>query len=116
MKIVVQRQTIDTENIYRIGEICKGGSYYCFDIESFGDKVLTVSISFIDDFNGELEKLAAQVGMPGVSTKDLVEEGKRVKAELPLKNKESIERMRDEIIKIWSDNQSKIPVFDITNY
>ena len=87
MKIAIQRQIIDTENIYSISEVYKNYKerecYYNFDIESFGDKFLTISVHSLDDLNGEQDKLIAQVGLPGVSTEYLVEEGKRVRTELP---------------------------------
>ena len=127
MKIVVQRQTIDTDNIYSVSEVYKNDKYiipgeyfyasvYCFDIESFNDKVLTVNISINDDVDNEQDKIIEQISVPGISVEALLEESKKVKAELILKNKKRIEKMRSEIIKIWSENQSEIPMFDIKNY
>ena len=93
MKIVVQKQIIDTENIYRIGEICDGGSYYGFDIGSFNDKVLYVFVSYHDDLEGEQDKIIAQISVPGVSVEALYKERREVLDTLPLKNRARLERM-----------------------
>ena len=92
MKIAINGDIIDTKNIYKIHEIDRndltGGNWnHSFIIESFKNKYLYVRLYFTDE---------------------------------ELQNKEDndkhfikINEFRDSIVKIWSENQSEIPQFNL---
>lgn len=89
MKIAINGEIIDTENIYKIGEVNKGfvhtsdkekwfefndeGNKYAFLIFMYNDKYIT--ISNVDIY--------------------------------------CVKLIRDSIIKVWSKNQSEIPEFNL---
>lgn len=113
MKIAVQGNIIDTENIYCIGEIKKtfsdekGANVFKFLIESFNDKTIEVSIIRQEG----LKELFDSEGYP-----DTREERLEKTFAVEDANKAKLEKMRQAIIDIWSQNQSKIPTFDIKNF
>jgi len=89
MKIAINGSIIDTKDIYKITEVSDGGWFAGFDIYLFNVKdPIFVSIGGDDD----------------------VPYGNRYeyKERIP-----ELEKMREEIIKIWSENQSEIPQFNI---
>lgn len=124
MKIAIQNKVIDTNDIYCIHEIdipygsseswksmkfkelpediqkalVNGSNTINFDIEFFNNKELTVSLEKFSQV--ENNKLGE-----GETLYDVF-----------LRNIERLEKMRNDIIKIWSDNQSNIPTFNLNNY
>ncbi len=93
MKIAVNGYIIDTENIYTIGEIKKNHYYagniwyHFFEIVSLNNKVIEIDIKFDNET---------------LNNKHLLE--------LSIMK---IDRFRNSIIKVWSDNQSTIPQFNL---
>lgn len=88
MKIAINGEIIDTENIYKIGNInfcLNEGVQYYFQIEFFNKKILAVT------------KYA---------------EGYHIPKEIDKKYLK-LSEFRDSIIKIWSENQSTIPQFNL---
>ena len=121
MKIAVQGKIIDTENIYYITESSnfysdeKKKNVFGFEIVSFNDNRIEVSQSPIEGFY----EILRDKGFPEKDfpiDENLREEKSKIYNEVIAKNKEKIERMRIDIVNIWSQNQSKIPNFDIKNY
>jgi len=122
MKIVVQDEFIDTESIYRIGKIYSRGygnyNQYCFDIEHYDHTCKTVMIDNINiekqmEFNAFVKDLGKKYDEYSID-----ETSKKLKlhGDIFLVNKERLEKMRLDIVKIWSENQSTIPKFEIENY
>lgn len=111
MKIAVQRQIIDTDNIYSISEILEDtyDKVHYFIIESFNEKIINVSIKF--DFRTK-EEVAENPNLAKLSNEDY----KTFRTNLRTHNKNKLEKMRQDIVKIWSENQSSIPNFNIKNY
>lgn len=112
MKIVIDGQIIDTENIYSISsEILSGnisGSYkpeFYFEIESFNDKIIYVSIQ---QHNG--------IDFKHANTLPSSDDRNNYLNSIINSNKNKIEKMRQDIVNIWSNNQSNIPSFDIEKY
>lgn len=110
MKIAVQGKLIDTENIYSISDSIMNGTNtetyqpdYFFEIESFDDNIIRVSIDrhanidYTIKFSSDLER-------------------SKYISDTIISNGEKLEKMRQDIVNLWSDNQAKIPTFDIKKY
>ena len=86
MKIAINGDIIDTENIYKITKVEKDEIYYEFDylfyIKSFGKNEILVTLDI---------------------TKDCLRD----------ETIQKLNEFRDSIIKIWSENQSDIPQFNL---
>ena len=118
MKIVVKNQIVDTDNISSVFEIkVDEMGRFAFDVLFFNDRVISVMIERITgqqrmeirDKLIEKRKDDRNVGLAEVLYSELEKEAL-------LENKAKLEKMRQDIIKIWSDNQTKIPVFKVENY
>lgn len=126
MKIAVQGKIIDTDNIYSISEIIEGHNYKYFEIESFNDKFLKVSIKnweenkltekFEDLRKNYLSLKETKINAGQELNPDDWKEIQEFHNEIPKENERRLENMRQDIIKIWSENQSKIPTFNTKNY
>jgi hypothetical protein len=125
MKIVVEGQIIDTENIYRISdEVLEGDNVYYFDIVSFNEMTLEVSVKKYQNNKISDEFEIQRLSYLEIKETNISDEEKRLcwkKAEeihnqIPIENKNSLEKMRQDIVKIWSENQSVIPKFKVENY
>ena len=119
MKISIQGNLIDTDNIYRIGDIKKECSnMFSFEIESFNEKTKEIGTTAYPLYQSLLKFLNTQAENSNVPLHSLLTPQK--KAELWNKSLEETEKeiseMRENIIKIWSDNQSNIPTFKFKNY
>lgn len=128
MKIAVQGTFIDTESIYSIGEIYKDYNddrqpIYCFDILHFGGETKTVSIRQLNvkkdrefaQFKLERSKLRVVENETKYTEEDKIEFKKLYDITYSV-NKDSLEKMRLDIVKIWSENQTTVPSFNVENY
>lgn len=112
MKIAVNGNIIDTKHIYKITEIKNAlyNSYagptdphylgYSFNIDFFNKRELIITISGDDLFPRK----------PNYAWNDWYKENYECKFQLM---KEKIEKLRQSIIKIWLENQSEIPQFNL---
>lgn len=93
MKIAINGDIIDTKNIYKIHNISENHYkdnktwFHYFEIESFKNKFIRIDLDFNES---DLHNLSKQ--------------------RLLIKK---ISDFRDSIIKIWSENQSDIPQFNL---
>lgn len=117
MKIVVQGKLIDTDNIYCIHEIYVDHNGFSFNIESFNDKYLEVSIAMYDENNKsiEFEKLRNNINIED-RTEDDKKHMNSLRLEIPIENKNRLEKLRQDVLNIWSNNQSNVPSFNTKNY
>lgn len=111
MKIAIEGKIVDTDNIYSISNKILSGSSpetykpdFYFEIESFNDNIIRVSIETYDGIEYGHKSLSSS------------EERNNYLISLSESNKNKIEKMRQDIVNIWSENQSKIPTFDIKKY
>lgn len=111
MKIAVEGTIIDTENIYCITDVVLVDNRYSFDIESFNDKTLTVFLK--RDLETKTNRKLDNTDDQGVELKRNYDAYVKHMKLMEIKNKEAIEKMREGIYKIWSDDQSKLPKFDL---
>ena len=105
MKIAVNGNYIETKDIYQISEIEEyrmERNVYFFNIISFNQNTLTVEI----DKNGQRNIIRPPE----------FENWKKLAPKIPEINKMRLELMRQEIIKIWSENQPTIPMINLTSY
>lgn len=124
MKIAVQNQLIDTDNIYLIGEIIENEKEFKFVIESFNGKNLTISIPNSIDIKPskkvtEYEHLKNIIKEEDRSTEIndiLTTLWKEIELENKSDNKVKLEKLRQDVAKVWYDNQSNVPTFNINNY
>lgn len=125
MKIAVEGQIIDTDNIYSISDkVLENNNNYYFNIVSFNDNELEVSIKQLEK-NESSEKFETlrvsylqikETDMSETEKKRIWEEVSEVYKQIPIENKNKLEKMRQDIVNLWSDNQAKIPTFDIKKY
>jgi hypothetical protein len=120
MKIVIQGKIIDTENIYCIGEIVEDeiNSLFLFSIKSLNGHKLKVHIDKYDKNCktvewDELRKNTPDLEQPNEQIEYLYN---LMRYGVPEENKSRLEKMRLDIYNIWSENQSKLPNFEIKNY
>jgi len=104
MKIAVNGQYIDTKNIYKISEIKEYEDYLYFEIESFNKELVEVKIKTRNMQNIEL---------PKENFNEKSEKSIYIFAEI---NKMRLESMRQEIVKIWAENQPNIPMINLESY
>lgn len=123
MKIAVQGQIVDTDTIYSISEkVYENNNNYFFDIICFNDHTIEVAIHTNDRNNNEAHdefyRLLESFG--DKNRKDYTEEQNTAldtaHRNVKIVNKNKIEKMRLDIVNIWSSNQSAIPTFDIKKY
>ena len=105
MKIAVNGQYIDTKNIYKISEIKEYEDYLYFEIESFNKELVEVKIKTRNMQNIELPKENFNY--------EKSEKSIYIFAEI---NKMRLESMRQEIVKIWAENQPNIPMINLESY
>lgn len=119
MKIAVQGQIIDTDTIYSISEeVYENNNNYFFDIICFNDHAIEVSIHTKDRTNNKAHNeltLLRQTAGTNATDEQMVMYNTLLK-KIPIENKNKIEKMRQDIVNIWSNNQSVIPTFDIKKY
>jgi hypothetical protein len=117
MKIAVEGKIIDTEKIYSVSdEILDQHNEYYFVITSFNGHEIEVGIKMLapNKVSNEYEKLCEFCNS---NLSD--EQWKKIKelhVQIHEENKNKLERMRLDIVKIWSENQSLIPKFKVENY
>jgi hypothetical protein len=125
MKIAIQGSIIETDNIYCIGKIVENNddrNKFLFEIESFNDNNLEVSIDMYEEnkISIKCEEHRAKYFNEIIKTeerkKEMYNEIQNLQIEHRLENKARLERMRQDIYKIWSENQPKLPMFDTKNY
>ena len=114
MKIAINGEIIDTENIYKISKVnseYKGGSiqYFNFNITLFNKITVTVSnqASIFLDGDFRLKTGYFEVLKEKATAKDLKEHPIYVEAFNKINN------LREKIIKVWSNDQSTIPQFNL---
>lgn len=123
MKIAINGEIIDTENIYKIDKIYEYGSEYSdmfdslgFNIDLFNDKTIEVTVTLPIYFYGYGESISRkELGNKqdtGIIMEDATMEDFRKMPEY-IEALTKISNLRDEIIKIWSNNQGTIPQFNI---
>lgn len=118
MKIAVQGQIIDTDNIYLIGEVVKEHNAFVFTIESFNDNFLEVSVATYakNSKSAEWNELRSITPIAEETDEQSKYMYKLMSFDVPEENKDRLEKMRQDIVNIWSSNQSVIPTFDIKKY
>lgn len=120
MKIAVENKIIDTEKIYSVSdeilEHYNNGYEYYFVVTSFNDHKIKVSLNKNEPnkISEELEKLREIYGSN--PSDEQWEKMKELRIQISTENKNRLERMRQDIIKIWSENQLSIPNFNTKNY
>lgn len=119
MKIAINGQIVDTDLIFSVSEeIYEDGNEYCFDVNFFDERSITVSIykrnmsnsDSCDKFN-----ILRNRNDQNFSEEERITM-KNLWDQISIENKTKIEKMRQDIVNIWSENQSKIPTFDIKKY
>lgn len=122
MKIAINGQIVDTDTIFSVSEkIYENQNEYCFDVNFFDEKSITVSIYKRNMSGNKAHNMYMfvheKINKPFL---ELSEKEQNIRVFLwnaiPTENKNKIEKMRQDIVKIWSENQSKIPTFDIKKY
>lgn len=93
MKVSVLGNIIDTEDIYMITKVMEDLNNYSFEIKFFNHKEFTVSTYYHNVYDSS----------------------KNSKENNELK-KEKVSKLRDELIKLWSNNQSDILKLEFTKY
>ena len=117
MKIAINGEIIDTESIYKISKVTssyRGGSYiyyisFEFNIFLFNRKEIQVynQVSIYLDKHSSLMTGYSEVIKHNATKEDLENHPIYIEALSKISN------LRDEIIKIWSNNQSSIPQFNL---
>ena len=99
MKIIVNNEIIDTENIYKITDIVNIGGYrYSFMIYMYNDIKIYVEIHPALYYNDD----------SWYSLKHCTDNKDKLEVV-----KSKITEIRNNIINVWSNNQTKIPKFNI---
>jgi hypothetical protein len=105
MKIIVNGSLIDLDYVYEITEIVSEFEQF-FEIHFLNDNVKKVKykkdVIYSEEFHNFLEMSSEEK----IKNKEL----RRVKR---FESFQKITEMRNEIVKLWSENQSKFPTFNI---
>lgn len=123
MKIAINGEIIDTESIYKIDKIYEYESEYSdmfdslrFNIDLFNDKTIEVKVTLPIYFYGYGESISRKELVNKQDT-DIIMEDATIEdfRKMPeyIEAHAKISNLRDEIIKIWSNNQGTIPQFNI---
>ena len=123
MKIAINGEIIDTKDIYKISKVVVGSKvgtfqYFSFDITLFNKikVVINQDIELFLDRNSSLKSCKMDLFLENggfellkenATNQDLIEHPIYVDALNKINN------LRDGVIKIWSENQSEIPQFNI---
>lgn len=113
MKIIVNDNILDTENIKYISEICFKDLRYSFIIHLFNGGEIKI-VSTIKDLDNNMDFINLFRDYKYASPKEQVEFIEKIK-QLPKwkTSLEEITKFRDDIVVVWSNNQTNIPKFNL---
>lgn len=111
MIIAINGNLIDTKNIYKIDKIYFSSEYegYCFNINFFNDKTLWIGRN-VYNINKSSVKVDGITIFCFKIESDKKEEWVNTHAPELL---EMITGFRNQIVKVWSENQPEIPQFNL---
>lgn len=112
MKIIVNDNILDTENIKYISEICFKELRYSFVINHFnGGKIEIVSTIKDLDNNMDFRNLFRDYKYAEIKEEEYIAKVKQLPQwKISL---EEITKFRDDIVVVWSNNQTNIPKFNL---
>lgn len=120
MKIAINGSLIETEHIYEITKITFdnwGHLHFTFEIKLFNDKIITIKKSsncYIGDKHDSKNPEHRVYTTVGESRGDRTYR-EVIESDVYHDALEEIVNFRNKILNVWSNNQLKIPQFNITN-
>lgn len=114
MKIAINGEIIDTKDIYKIGEIYEDyDNILVFKVYLFNNHTIEVSLILPIDYHNYSGIISRkETPYNGIIMSDATMDDFRKMPEY-IEAHTRISNLRNEIIKIWSENQSEIPQFNL---